>query len=40
MLPWERRDDELELALIRRGVSGSSLFELELIVCGDNHFYT
>ena len=40
MLPWERRVDEIELVLICRDVSGSSLLELELIVYIEDNFYT
>ena len=40
MLPWERKDDEFELVLICRDVSGLSLLDLELIVYNYDHFYT
>ena len=35
---WEHKDDEFELVLICRAVSGSSLLELELIVYFDDQF--
>ena len=37
---YEQRDDEFELVLICRDVSGSSLLELELIVYIEDNFYT